>query len=205
MFDSVNPTIFLSLWQHWYHLHFDSINTTFTLTASIPPLLLPLASSFLPLLILASAYGILTGVRQCYFDQIFVFIQILSIVNQSQWISSNPNQYQSVFDIFNQSQSQSLTRSTIFLWSGQIFVSNNLNQSQSCTSLSTSFSSISILNSVNQSQAWIAATSPLLVSILGLNLLPAAFGIMTAGQVKNYCVEGKWNRRLLIDWQCAQI
>ena len=32
-------------------------------------------------------------------------------------------------------------------------------------------------------QAWIAATSPLLVSILGLNLLPAAFGIMTAGQV----------------------
>ena len=34
-------------------------------------------------------------------------------------------------------------------------------------------------------QAWIAATSPLLVSILGLNLLPAAFGIMTAGQVIN--------------------
>ena len=33
-------------------------------------------------------------------------------------------------------------------------------------------------------QAWIAATSPLLVSILGLNLLPAAFGIMTAGQVR---------------------
>ena len=31
--------------------------------------------------------------------------------------------------------------------------------------------------------AWIAATSPMLVSLLGINLLPSAFGLMTAGQV----------------------
>ena len=101
----------------------------FNCSASIPPLLLPLASSFLTLFILASAYGILTGVRRCFED----FDNISLSINQSQSFENNLNMFQTFWIIFV--------------------------------------------------QAWIAATSPLLVSILGLNLLPAAFGIMTAGQV----------------------
>ena len=57
----------------------------FNCSASIPPLLLPLASSFLTLFILASAYGILTGVRRCFedFDNISLSINL----NHSKTIS----------------------------------------------------------------------------------------------------------------------
>ena len=130
----------------------------------------------------------------------------------------------------------------VFWWSGLTVVSNNVNRpplglllSSPLTFISISINqyqsvsiSISLRNcqsmpmpiigifapiNFKSTQAWIAATSPLLVSILGLNLLPAAFGIMTAGQVRYYYETG-WASWLVVtwkmlstahQWQCASI